>query len=884
MLILESNMRVLRAFLFRLAGLFHKEKSDHRIAEEMESHLRMHIEDNLRAGMTPDQARRDALIKSGGLEPAKEAYRDRRGLPFIETLLHDFRYAIRMIRKSPGFTVVVVLTLALGIGANTAIFSVMNAALRPIAIPAPDRAVMVWTENPKRDWHQFPTSLPDYLDWKASGVFSSLGALEESGFNLRFDDRTERIDGLSVNPELFEALARTPQLGRLFRPEDMQPGNDQIVILSDGLWRSRFAGDPAIAGKKIVIEGTPYTVIGVLPQDFPRFGHEEIYTPLIVLPPAATERGSRNLELLGRLRPGLRLAAAQQRMTELGIQLAQKYPQTNTGCTIRLQPLAEAYVEDAQQLLAILLGAVGFVLLITCANIANLLLARGTSRSKEMAIRTALGGTRWRLSRQLLTENLLLALMGGVLAVLPAVWGMNFISSYHLDQFRNTDLITLNSTVLTFNFVLSLLTGLLFGLVPAWQIRRTDVNSTLKAAAKSHSGGFHQHLRGIFVVSEVALTLVLLVGASLVLQSFLRLRATDPGYNAQNLLTMKIALADRQYSTPEKQIAFFEQVVGRARTLPGVVTAGATDEIPTSDNIHGSGLYTPENPNPRTEDIPLVLYYSVTSDYFRAMQMPLLHGRYLNDSDRKSSTLVVVVDDWMAKRYWPGQDPVGKRLKLGGKEPWREIVGVVGTVQLSVLELLLRGKTGQVYLPLAQKPRPWMTLVLRSETNPAALIPAMRDVVRNIDIDQPIFKVQTMEEARAAGRASTLLATWLLGAFAVVALLLAAIGIYGLVAYNVGQRTREFGIRMSLGAQPRDVLRVVVRQGIILIAAGISIGLAGAFAITRLMSDLLYGIRATDPLTFAEVSGLLAAVALLASYIPARRATKIDPVIALRSE
>lgn len=881
MLIWASNMKALRAFLHRLAGIFHKEERDRRLAEELESHLRMQVDDNIRSGMTPEDARRDALIRSGGLEPAKEAYRDRRGLPLLETLVHDFRFAVRMIRKSPGFTAVVVLTLALGIGANTAIFSVVHAALTPLAIPAPDRAVMVWTENAKRNWHEFPVSVPDYLDWKASGVFSSLAAFHEDGFNLRSGDRTERIAGLKVTAEYFDVLSTKPQLGRLFRQEDMQ---NQVVILSDALWRSHFAGDPDIAGKSIVIEGIPHTVVGVLPARFPSLAHEDLYAPLVFSTTAAANRGSRSFPVIGRLRPGIGMAAAQQRMTEVSLELARQYT-TNKDVTALLQPLAEAYVQDAKALLAILFGAVGLVLLITCANIANLLLARGTSRGKEMAIRAALGGSRWRLSRQLLAENLLLACLGGALAVLPCLWGIHFIASYRLEALPNPDLVTLNSTVLAFNFVLSLVTGVLFGLVPAWQIRKADVHDALKSSARSHSGGgFHQRLRGVFVVSEVALTLVLLVGAGLIWQSFLRMRSADPGYRSHGVLTMKIALSDRQYEAPEKQLAFYQQVIERARALPGVVAAGATDELPTSDSFHGTGLYTPEHPDPRPEDVTFVLNTSVTADYFRVMHMPLLRGRYLSESDRTSAPLVGVVDEWTARHYWPGQDVVGRRFKFGAKGPWREVVGVVGVVEQPVLTKVIKGQAGQVYVPLGQQPVPAMSVVLRTEGDPALLIPAMRNAVRGIDVDQPVFAVQTMDEARAAGRASQLLATWLMGGFALIALLLAAIGVYGLVAYNVGQRTREFGIRMSLGAKPRDVLGLVVRQSIVLTAAGMVTGLAAAFALTRLMGALLYGVRATDPLTFAGVTGLLACVALLASYIPARRAARVDPVTALRCE
>jgi putative ABC transport system permease protein len=788
-----------------------------------------------------------------------------------------------MLRKNPGFTVVVVLTLALGIGANTAIYSVIQAALAPLAIPDAGRVVMVWTENVKRDWHRFPASVPDYQDWKASGVFSSLGGLSDTGFNLRMAERTDRVNGLLVTPEFFAALAVPPHLGRAFRSEDVQPGHNNVAILTDSLWHSRFAANPSIIGTSIVLDGVPHTIVGVLPKSFPLIGQEQIYAPFVFAADAVGNRGSRFFQVVGRLREGVSLAAAQKRMNELEHRLGTQYTE-DSGHSIAMQPVEDAAVEDARAMLVILFGAVGFVLLIACANIANLLLARGTARQKEMALRVALGAGRWRLCRQLLTESVLLALLGGVVAIAPSLGAIRFITSFHLDDLRNGDLITLNSSVLVFNLVLSFATGILFGLAPAWQAWKTNVNDTMKEASRSNSGGGHQRLRGLFVVSEVALTLVLLVGAGLMLRSFERLRTANPGFDSHNVLTVRVALSDQQYATPEKQIAFFERVVREAQSLPGVVSAAAVDDLPASDNMHGSGLFFPDRPEQRPEDVKIVLRDSVISGYFATMRIPLIRGRYLNDADSKSSSLAVVIDEWTAKQNWPGQDPVGKSLKLGKSLPARQIVGVVGSVDQGILVKLLKGQIGQVYLPALQQPMPAMTLVLRTTVDPASLIPSVRSLVRGVDIDQPVFQAETLDNTRAASRASQRLATSLLGSFAGVALLLAAIGIYGVIAYSVGQRTREFGIRMSLGARRPDVLRLVVRQGLVLAAAGIVLGLAGAFALTRLLSTFLYGVNATDPLTFAGVTGLLAVVAAMASFLPAWRATRVDPVIALRCE
>ncbi len=864
--------------------LIHRGRRDQELDEEIQSHFRMAVQDRLERGESAGDARHAARREFGNVGLVKETTREIWGWASLERLAQDLRYAARVLRASPGFTTVAALTLALGIGANTAIFSVVRAALLPLDVPEPERVVMVWTENAKRDWHQFPASVPDFLDWKASGVFSSLGALTQDGFNVRLGGETLRLSGMRVNGGFFDALSRKAQLGRVFTAQDTEAGHSQTVILSDGLWRSRFRADRSVVGKSLVVDGTPHTIVGVLQKTFPRLSHEEIYLPLVFQPPLAAERGSRFFVVMGRLASGIDPPAAQHRMTELSRLLDRRYHDDDAGNTVVLQPVEAAFVQDSQALLFILFGTVGIVLLIACANIANLLLARGTARAKEMAIRAALGAGRWRLSRQLLTESVLLAALGGVLGVLPALWGIHFISTFHLEDLPNADQIAFDWAVVAFDFGLSLATGMLFGLVPAWQAWRTDINYTLKAATGSHGVAFHQRLRGLFVVSEVALTMVLLVVAALVLQSYQRMRSAWPGYQSQGLVTMRIALSDHRYDVPEKQAAFFDRVLGRVAALPGVSNAAAIDEIPTSDDLHGSGLFFPDRPAPRTEDIPVVLRDSVTSDYFRAMRIPLLRGRYFNASDRKDSAPVVVVDEWAARRYWPNQNPIGKRVKVGLSQPPREIVGVVGSIDQSLLVRMVKGRVGQVYLPMAQAPRPAMSLVVRASGDAGTEIGTVRRVVRGLDIDQPVFDAETMEQARASGRTSQRLAAWVLGAFALVALLLATVGIYGVVAYNVGQRTREFGIRISLGAEWRDILGNVLRQGAVLAAIGIAIGLAGAFALTRLLESLLYGVAANDPLTFFGVAGLLAAVALAASYLPARRAIKIDPVRALRFE
>jgi putative ABC transport system permease protein len=860
-----------------------RRKRDDDLQQELDAHLRMAVRDRMERGQSPEEARSAALAEFGNALLVKEVTRDMWGWASLERLMQDCRYGLRLLRKNPGFTAVVVLTLALGIGANTAMYSVIKAALTPLAIPKADRVVIVWTENAKRDWHQFPASVPDYADWKASGVFSSLGAMRDAGFNLRLGDHTDRIDGLKVNSEFFTALDVAPHIGRVFQAEDLRPGHTQVAILTDALWHSRFNDDPSVIGSSIVLDGRPHTIVGVLPKSFPTVGHEEMYAPLVFPADLAGTRGSRFFQVVGRLKDGVTLSAAQQRMAEVERRLSTQF-QDDTGDSVALQPIEDALGQDGRELMVVLFGAVGFVLLIACANIANLLLARGTSRQKEMALRVALGVGRWRLCRQLLTESLLLAVLGGVVALAPSLVAIRFITSFHLDELRNADLIGLNSVVLIFNLALSFGTGILFGLAPAWQAWKIDVSGAVKDASRSTAKSGTQRLRGLFVIGEMALTLILLVGAGLMLRSFAQQRSTLPGYDSHNVLTVRVALSDQQYGTSEKQAAFFERVTRAAESLPGVMSASAADELPASDNMHGTGLRFPDRPDPRREDLKLVLRTSVTSAYFATMRIPLVRGRCFDETDTATSAPVAVIDEFTARQNWPGQDVVGKSLKLGQKLPPRRIVGVVGNVDQGILVKLLKGQVGQVYLPVTQGPMPAMTLVLRTKVDPVGLIPAMRTLVRNVDIDQPLFQVQTLADMRSAGQASQRLVTALLSCFAGVALLLAAIGLYGVIAFSVGQRTREFSIRMSLGAGSLDVVNLVVGKGLLLAGAGIAIGLAGALALTRLLSSLLYGVNATDPLTFAAVSSLLAAVAIAASCIPAWRATRVDPVIALRCE
>ncbi|HEY2016228.1 MAG TPA: ABC transporter permease [Bryobacteraceae bacterium] len=727
-----------------------RSRREQELDEEIAAHLAMSARDLGSSTAARKDFGSEALVK----EVTRATWR----FAWFDRFRQDLRYGARSLRRSPGFAGVVVLTLALGIGANTAIFSVMRTALAPIAMPRPERAVVVWSENAQRGWQHFPSSVPDYRDWRDSGIFAGLAAFDEENKNLRLGGRTERVSGLRVTRELFDMTGIPARLGRVFRAEDYAAGSPPVAILSDGMWRIRFAADESVIGRAIMLDGVAHTVVGVLPRSFPKLGKDPVYTPLVFAEPQLSDRGSRHFSVAGRLRDDITFEASQKRLDDLCARLEQREPTTNTGMRARLQPFEEAYLEDARTLVTILFGAVGFVLLIACANIGNLVLARGTARSREMTIRAALGAGRWQLSRQLLTESLLLALLGGIAAILPAWGAMRLVASFHLDELPNSGEVALDWSVLAFNLGLSLATGVLFGLIPAWQARGVDVAGALKATGRSLSGGLYQRLRGALVVAEIALTLVLLVGAGLMVRTLIRLRNSYPGYESGNLLTLKVALSDRQYTAGRQQAAFFDRVLEQARALPGVSSIGAIDQLPGGDDLHGTGLHFPDRPEPRPGDVPIVFWNSVSGDYFRVMRIPLLRGRYLSDSDREAAPLVAVIDDWTAKKYWPGQDAVGKRFSTGRREPLIQVVGVVGNVDPGMVVAILKGRMGQLYLPLQQKPKPAVALAVRMDAargggGSGQAGAAIREIVHRLDPDQAVFEVMSMEAVRSAGSA-----------------------------------------------------------------------------------------------------------------------------------
>ncbi|MBV8896215.1 MAG: ABC transporter permease [Acidobacteriaceae bacterium] len=876
--------RRFRQAWYVVANVFTLKQKDRELDDEIRAYTDLLSYEKTSRGMSQQEAKRRTRMEIGGMEQIKEEIRSRRTGAPLANLLQDVRYASRMLRQKPAFTAVAVATLAIGIGANTAIFSVVDATLlTPIPVPSPARIALVWTEDKAHGYNNFPASVPDYLDWKASGIFQSLAAFTDDGFNLRIGDHTERLDGIHATAEWFSILGAKPILGRTFTSSESQPGHNRVVVLGWNYWNSHFQANRAVIGSTVVIDGAPHTVVGVLPKTAARFEHEEIYVPAAFDRPDDQSRGSRSWIVVGRIAPGLSLQAAQQRINALNQRILKQHPDEERGVTLRLQPIEEAYVEDVKPLLLVVCSAVGFVLLIACANIANLLLARGTARRKEMAIRVAVGASRGRILAQLLSESVLLALIGAAVGIAPAYAGIRLIPKLGGDL-PNANLIDLNPAVLLFAFGLALVAAIMFGFLPALQFRKAENNQPLRESERGLTSQRQNRLGSLFVIAEIAFTMVLLAGAGLMVRSLLQLRSHNPGYDAPGALTMQTALTSPQLHDAKKQTAFVDSALDQLGHIPGIEAAAATDAIPAGDSIHGSGLHFTDRPEPRPGDVPIVLTASVSSDYFRTLAIPVERGRVFRASDSANAPLVVLIDTIAAKKHWPNQDPVGKMIKLERTGPARTIVGVVGAVEQAPLVKALMGERGQVYIPLAQAPKESLFLVVRTHSSPATIIPVIRRTVANLDPDVPLYKVQTLDELRAEARAPTRMGTILLMLFGVIALLLAAIGVFGVVSYTVGQRIREFGIRIALGATTSDVLKLTLGRGAFLVGSGTLLGLLGAAALARVVDNLLSGVNPNDPLTFAAATLILVSIGLLASYLPARRASRVDATIVLRSE
>jgi putative ABC transport system permease protein len=810
-----------------------------------------------------------------------------------------------MLVKSPGFAVVTVLALALGIGANSAIFSVVNGVLlRPLPYKTADRLTFL------SEWSQqvpnMSVSWPNFSDWRTlNRSFEMMAAFRSNGFVLTGAGEPERLTAREVTHEFFPVLGASPSVGRNFSPDDDRPGAGKTVILSNGVWQRRFGADPSVVGRPVTLNNESYTVAGVLPQDFQWQSPVDIYVPLGLRAAQMQERGNHpGIYVVGLLRPGVTVEQARADMKSVTERLAKEYPREIGQNSFRLDTLQNSATEDIRTSLVILMAAVGFVLLIACANVANLLLARAASRGREIAIRTALGAGRWRIMRQLLTESVILALAGGALGLLFATWGVDALVSSVSDSVPLIILqnVRLDARVVLFTVGASVLTGLLFGIAPAVQSSKANLNESLKEGGRTGTeGGARHRLRNFLVVAEVALSLLLLVGSGLLIKSFMNLRRIDLGFDPENVLTMRLALPEARYKENAQIENFYQQLLQRVKSLPGVESAGLTVGLPMNGGIESS-ITMEGHEADSTEEKPVAVNLSVSPEYFRTMGIGLAEGRYLTEQDREGAQPVVVVDDTLASRFFPGGSALGKRLRLGGGPDgtgmkWMQIVGVVRHVKHYGPD---EDGRVEIYRPFNQfsftpdapflqgQPPPTfprgMSLAVRTNTDPTALTASIRNAVRELDPDQPISFVRTMDEIVSATISPQKFATWMLGLFAGTALLLAALGIYGVMAYSVTQRTHEIGIRMALGAARADVLRMILGQGMRLTLIGVGVGLVGAFLVTRVMSTMLFGVKATDPLTYGGVAVLLAAVALVSCLLPARRATKVDPMIALRYE
>jgi putative ABC transport system permease protein len=806
----------------------------------------------------------------------------------MDAFLNDIRYAFRNLIKRPGFTLIAVLTLGIGIGANTAIFSSIYALLlKPLPFPELDRVVAIWDKNPSRDVRHNEVTMANYLDWRSqTQSFEQLALYRWFNANITGAEQPERVQGFAVTANFIDVTGVKPLMGRNFTAEENEPGRDEVVIISYSLWQRRFGADPNILDKTIAINNFPLKVIGVMPPhfNFPKAG--EVYAPLELTPQVTGNRLTHQYYVIGRLKPGASIESAQAEIDNISARLEKQYPETNTGWGATVYSLVHDMVRAYDKPIWITMGFVGFVLLIACANIANLMLARASGRRREIALRAALGASRWRIIRQLLTESLIVALIGGTFGVLLGFWGIDalrwsnpgdaakFAAGWHQ--------LGINVPVLLFTLGLSVFSGLVFGLAPALQVSRPNLIDSMKEGARQVSGSSHR-LRSSLVVFEIALSLVLLVGAGLSVRSFLSLVKTSPGFNPDHVMTMRVIAPRAKYRDEPQVAAFYTDLLQRVKATPGVESAALVNYLPLGGSNSSDSYLVEGEPEPQPGREDEGRYRVATPDYFQTMRIPIVAGRGFTEQDKKGASPVVIVNETMARKHWPGQSAVGKRIRfLGEKEktPWFEIVGVVEDV---THELNLP-VTPEYYLPHAQDSWNAMALVARTNVDPTSLAAALRQQVWSIDKDLPVYDVKSMDEVWSLAASMYTFSSVTLGFFAAVALLLASLGIYGVMAFAVTQRTQEIGIRMALGATTPDVLKLVVKHGMKLALLGIVIGLAGAWGLTRFMKHILVGVTPTDLLTFAVVSACLLVAALLACYLPARRATKVDPLIALRYE
>jgi putative ABC transport system permease protein len=871
-----------------------------RVERDLDANLRAYADlladEKVRAGMSIDDARRMALVEVGGIERVKDDVRDVSSGAMLETTMRDVRYAARTLVRRPAFTVVAVIALALGIGATTAIFSVVNGVLlRPLPYSEPDRLVAILHDG------RNPVAPANYVDWKRQNtVFSAVGAAEYWGGN-EMSEVPERVQGLKVTSDILAMTGVRPLLGRVFRPEDDQPSADHPVVLSWGYWQRRFAGAGDVVGQQVIVDGDRYTVVGVMPRgfDFPMFWATgvQMWTPL-ALGERASSRRSQSLRIVARLAPGSSLDAARAQMTTIAANLEKAFPGTNRGVTAT--PLAGLVVGDVRTALLVLLGAVGFVLLIACANVAHMLLARAAARQREMTVRLALGASRARLLRQLLTESVLLALIGGALGVALARVGLQVLVALAANSIPRSDGIGIDPGVLAFTSIVSLMTGIGFGLIPALRVSRSEMAEALRDGARgSTEGSRRSRIRSVLVGSEIALALVLLTGAGLAIRSFVALRAIDPGFDPHGVISAVVSLRGTADAAAGRRAVFYASALERVRQMPGVESASMINHAPIAGDIWGTEFFIEGRPRPEPSETPRATYRVVFPGYFETMRLPVLRGRDVATTDRLDTPAVVIVNETLARRYWPDDDAIGKRITADPAAATPAWVTVVGVVKNAVQSDWVASPEPELYFPYLQDRQylesdgghvASMTLMVRRACasaggcDAAALAPSVRDAVAAVDRAVPVTQVQAMDDVITGATARPRFTLVLLATFAGVALVLAAVGIYGVISYAVSRRTHEIGVRIALGASPLTVVRLVVGQGMRVVAIGVAAGVIGALAVTRLMANLVYGVTVTDPLTYAGVALLLTVVALVASYIPARRATRIDPLVAMRTE
>ncbi len=888
----NMSMRKVRASILRVGGLFRKDRLERDMADEVSSHLELHIEDNLRSGMTPEEARRQALIKLGGIEPAKEMYRDRRGVPLLETTLQDFRLSLRSLGQNLTFSLVAVATLALGVGANTAIFSVVKAVLlNQLPYQQPDRLVALGASD-SADTRPETTDYTTTYDWRRlSHSFESMSLYRDGSGAMLERGEAELLQGQRVAYDFFDTLGVRMQIGRTFLAEEDRPDRRYEIILSHGLWMRRFGGDAKIVGRVIRLNESSYTVVGVLPAGFRPLeisgsaGYPEMFMPLgYALSQPFACRGCQHLHLIGRMKPGISAAQALAELKAIMSNLVREYPASYPpSATVAFEPLQSHLVGSVSTALWVLLGAVGFVLLIACANVANLTLARATRRAKEIALRAALGAGRVRLVRQLLTESLVLSICGGVAGVLLAWWGTRALAWLGPKEIPRVNEIHMDAGVLLFGLAVSLLTCVLFGLAPALRQSRADLNDALKDLGKVTEGRSGFGLRNLLVAAELALAFVLVTGAGLLGKSFLHLMNVDPGYEPRGVVTLSTYVYGARYQKPEAELGYYERAMDRLRATPGVESVAMASNLPLAD--FDRYAFHIRDRRPRIpSDVPSVDLYSVSPDYLRVMRIPMLRGRQFTRQDGPTDPKVALISEICARQMFPNEVPIGKQIQLGGRNesgPWITIVGVVGDVRQYGLDHAPRMAT---YIVQAQNLAFGFSMVARSSIDPSRMEAAARAAFLAVDPTLPVYRVQPMEKFVASSLAERSFTLLLLGLFGGLALALAAVGIYGLISYAVTLRTREMGIRMAFGAERSDVLAMVLRQGLALTGLGLAAGFAASLALTRLLSSLLFEVRPTDLTTSAAVALVLAGVALTASYLPARRAASVDPMIALRYE